>query len=464
MDTVMTTVLNNFVVVKKTRGDVLNPAAYRSTVEMINGIIRQGDYLGFKEAYSLFLEHILDLNDPHETTDAGFLDEIIEYTYNIYVDMTPTPLDEEEFRTFIVPSITFLELLKRIFLNKWLYLRIRNTDGSVPESFTTKLSEDWDLNVNLNTDVEYSFSSAIPNEKAFIRSGWVDPTTPRAIVFNALDITTEFEKYDTVFHTSPASPYETITGTTFGYPVTITGSSNDLKVKISVNKAAAQNTTLVSLLNVNRTLTISMSSSSTITVALGTTVIFNNVACEDGKLILSINKTGLFQLTVSNNSVYTTTTNTVNLDTVGILTTALIGIPLENVFTSSFGAKDITILKDSASVGEVPELLPLIFYTPQSSTVPLSNTVSVSGTSVMFVPQLGYKIYLTLSGTWSGTVTLQMSRDGGASWGSITASGEIIGFYSGNCDESITLVSDPLVRFRLVYTIDSGSLTYRLAQ
>jgi len=407
---------------------------------------------------------LLDFNDPHNVTDVGFLEEIIEYIYSVYINMTPTPLSEEDFRILIVPNISFIELMKRAFLNKWLYLKIRNIDGSIPQEFTIKLSEDWSFNTDPNEEVTYTFPIALTDEISFIRSGWNNVTTPRATVFNALDLTSEFDRYDTVFHTCVSSPYETVTGSAFGYPVTITGSSNDFMIKVSTNKAPSQTTTLISLLNVNNTLTVRMTSTSAITVMLETTTIFNNVICNDCKFILTVNKNGLFQLITSNNGAYTTTSNTINLTSVGILTTALIGIPLMNNFDGSFGAKEISVVKPFATVGETPSILPLIFYTPQSTTVPLQNTVSVSGTSQVFFPQLGYKVYLTLSGTWIGTVSLQISRDGGSSWGSFTSGGEVIGFYSGNCDEAVTNVIDPLVRFRLVYSVTSGTLSYRLAQ
>lgn len=460
----MTTVLKNFVVVKKTRGDVLKPAMYRSTVEMINGITRQGDYAGFKDAYKEFLDHILDLNDPHQAADDGYLDEVITYVYNVYVDMVTTPLSEADFRLFIVPTLSFFELLKRIFLNNWLYLRIRNPDGSVPQQFTIKLTDDWGKNIIPNLPVQYTISKVVPNEREFIKLGLGSFITPSQVVFNASDLTPDFEKYDTVFHTSRSSPFEMVNTTAVGYFVNITGSSNDFWLKITTNKAPTQTTTLLSLLNINRTLTVVMNSNSTVSVLLDSNPIFSNVMCNDCKLLININKNGVFQLSTSSDGVYSTVTNTVSLSTVGILTTALIGIPLADHFTETFGAREISIYKSKTEVGEVPAILPLIIFTPQSTSVPLAGSASATGNSQVFTPVMGYKIYLTLSGTWAGTVNLQISRNGGDTWGEMTTDGVTLGEYTTNCDESVVEVTDPTVRFRLIYTITSGTLSYRIAQ
>lgn len=460
----MTAVLKNWVSIKKTRGDLLKPATARSTVEMILGILRQYDFDEFKDAYKSFLAHLVDYNDPHKVTENGFLDELIDLVYGIYTKMTGTPLTEEDFRATIVPSLDFFELLRRILLNHWLYLKIRNPDGSVPQTGTVILGDDWGVNVNQTTPVAFDFGTALPNEDEFILRGWTGSITPRNIVFNALDLGTGFENSVSLFHTSTAAPYETVTGGAFGYPVSLSGSSNDLQIKIVTNKLPAQTTTLFTIINVSNTLIITMDLTGAISVNLNNTPVFTNVNCNDGKMWLSISRQGEFYLTTSHNSTLTTQLVTQSLDAVGLFTTGIVGVALAGYFSSDFGLKELSVSKPKAEVNVEPAILPLIFYTPPAEIAPIQGETTDDMVTPVFFPQPGYKVYLTLAGTWTGAVQVQISHDGGASWRTMTSGGVPMGYYSGNCDEVLTMVTDPLTRFRMIISSLSGTLSYRLAQ
>lgn len=460
----MTTVLKNFVSVKKTRGDVLHPATATSIVEMIIGISKEYDFAGFNDAYKDFLAHLLNFNDPHKVTDAGFLEEIITFAYSVYEKMTATPLTEEEFRETIVPELTFLELLRRIFLNHWVYSQVKNLDGSVPETISITLTEDWGRNVDTTTPVTISFGTELPNEDEFIFRGWSGNSTPIPIVFNADDLTSAFSVYEILFHTSTATPYETPTGGSFGYPVSLTGSSNDLAVAIKTTAYPSQSTVLFSLINISNTLTITMSETGAISVKLNTLDLFTNIPCSDAELRLRIQRNGQFSLTVSNNSIETTSYTTQSLNAIGQFTTGIVGVALTGPFSPAFGLKELSVYKPSVQLEKAPEIIPLIFYTSPAESLTVNGTATTTRFSEVFTPEQDRKVYLTLSDAWVGSVIVQISRDSGSTWHPMTYDGSPVGAYSTNCDESIGVFSGDTTRLRLSITILSGSLSYRIAQ
>jgi hypothetical protein len=78
---------------------------------------------------------------------------------------------------------------------------------------------------------------------------------------------------------------------------------------------------------------------------------------------------------------------------------------------------------------------------------------------------LGRDMYLTLSGGWTGTVQVQRSTDNGVTWNNITiGGGQTWGRYTGACDEVVDTPTDGASKYRLFFTISTGTVTYRLAQ
>lgn len=100
-----------------------------------------------------------------------------------------------------------------------------------------------------------------------------------------------------------------------------------------------------------------------------------------------------------------------------------------------------------------------------ATSTPVVGTANNTSNSAIFTPQLGRDMYLTLSGTWDGSVQVQRSVDGGSTWNNITiAGGQPWGHYTDNCDEVIDQPTDSDGRYRLSFVITTGTVNYRLAQ
>ena len=101
---------------------------------------------------------------------------------------------------------------------------------------------------------------------------------------------------------------------------------------------------------------------------------------------------------------------------------------------------------------------------PLESGTPLTGSLSTSGLVGPFDPARGRAIWLSLSGTWTGTVTVQRSVDGGATRLPLTAGGLLWAAFTANACEPVAEDSESGAAYYLDVTIASGTLTYRLAQ
>lgn len=95
---------------------------------------------------------------------------------------------------------------------------------------------------------------------------------------------------------------------------------------------------------------------------------------------------------------------------------------------------------------------------------PLAATTSVSATAGPFAPSSDRPVILALSGTWSGTITVLRSSDGGVTRHPLTAGGHPWGIFTTNCCEPVWQESASDAALYLDIALTSGSLTYRLAQ
>lgn len=96
-----------------------------------------------------------------------------------------------------------------------------------------------------------------------------------------------------------------------------------------------------------------------------------------------------------------------------------------------------------------------------ASATPVSAALA-TGTSEVFTPQPGRAVCVTLTGTWTGTVTVQKSRDAGITWAAMTAAGSPWAVFTGNCDEPVDEPGDNDVRYRLLIALGTGTGAYRL--
>lgn len=101
-----------------------------------------------------------------------------------------------------------------------------------------------------------------------------------------------------------------------------------------------------------------------------------------------------------------------------------------------------------------------------ATPTPLAGVDTTAGAQDFgpFTPQLGRAIWLTLSGTWSGTTQVLRSTDGGTTRLPLTIAGGAWGSFTANCNEPVTEESDAAATYYLRITLTSGSATYRMAQ
>lgn len=100
-----------------------------------------------------------------------------------------------------------------------------------------------------------------------------------------------------------------------------------------------------------------------------------------------------------------------------------------------------------------------------ATSTPLAATTTASGASAAFAPQLSRAIWLTLSGVWTGSVTLQRSTDAGATWNALTyGDGSARPAWTANMQATIAEETVAGATYRLLITITSGSLSYRMEQ
>ena len=99
-----------------------------------------------------------------------------------------------------------------------------------------------------------------------------------------------------------------------------------------------------------------------------------------------------------------------------------------------------------------------------TATTPLVGTASTTSVVGPYQPAIGRAVMLLLTGTWSGTVKVVRSVDGGTTKQPLTINGSTWGQFTTNCCEAVWDESESAARFFLDITLASGSVTYRVAQ
>lgn len=95
---------------------------------------------------------------------------------------------------------------------------------------------------------------------------------------------------------------------------------------------------------------------------------------------------------------------------------------------------------------------------------PLGGTTSTSATFGPFVPVAGQPVVISLSGSWTGAVSLLRSVDGGTTRLPVTMAGRTWGQYSANVCEPVWEEAEASAGLYLDVALQSGTVTYRLAQ
>lgn len=292
----MVSIIENFVTVRKNRHDVLNPTQYRSIIEMIRALLKNVD--GLKSATPLINAHVNDLNDPH---DEGRIvkESITSFIYDIYSKMTLTPMSLIDFKTFVVPSLDFLELLRRIGLNRYLYNDISDVDGSVPSSVSAVLGLDWEY---LNTpliSILLSFDTPIDNEDDFIQ--YRSDSVP---IFDSDFDQIKLDDRRILFETSSASPYNDISNTSIEYSKDIYLVKNSLTAYVRFVYSPTNVTPIVSFNTSSGSVILQVNPDKSLDLIVDSNnVITDTVISSDGAILVNIIKNDRIQI-ITNTGIY----------------------------------------------------------------------------------------------------------------------------------------------------------------
>lgn len=99
-----------------------------------------------------------------------------------------------------------------------------------------------------------------------------------------------------------------------------------------------------------------------------------------------------------------------------------------------------------------------------TAPAPLQAQTSASTLAGPFTPLRDAPIHLQLTGTWTGTVTVQRSIDGGTTRTPLTVGGLPWARFSGNASEVIWEEGEVGATFYLDIVLTSGTLGYRVSQ
>ena len=94
----------------------------------------------------------------------------------------------------------------------------------------------------------------------------------------------------------------------------------------------------------------------------------------------------------------------------------------------------------------------------------LAGTATAALTVGPYVPAAGRPLVLALSGTWTGTVRLLRSTDGGANRLPLSLGGAPWAVFTANVCEPVWDEAESAASFYLQLTPATGSIVYRLAQ
>lgn len=118
----------------------------------------------------------------------------------------------------------------------------------------------------------------------------------------------------------------------------------------------------------------------------------------------------------------------------------------------------------AALVAGVRAPLPVVTAPVAATSTPLEGTASASTLAGPFFPQLGRQIWLTLSGTWAGSVTVQRSTDAGATRLPLTVAGQPWARFTANTQEPVAEETVASASYYLDIALTSGTLAYKVQQ
>jgi hypothetical protein len=277
---------------------------------MIRGILKDYDFPGVIKAYSDFVAHVANTDDPHEEgislDTVSLFQEIANDVFTIYQSMLPSPLSLNDFNSNIVPTLNYPELIRRICLNHTLYNAIKNEDGSVNSSVSVTLSDEYGWAASNAGPVTITFVNPITDETDFIRAGWNGGSSPYPVIFTAENLIQCIPDLRVVFSTSSCCPLYDPTSVG-GVFTTDVSAGREATIVLEVVNTPTVQTTLLELISGIDTLSVIMNTDKTITVVCdGITLTSSNMLCSDGKILVSILDNGQILMSTSNNGTFVT--------------------------------------------------------------------------------------------------------------------------------------------------------------
>jgi hypothetical protein len=103
---------------------------------------------------------------------------------------------------------------------------------------------------------------------------------------------------------------------------------------------------------------------------------------------------------------------------------------------------------------------------PQEALVsaPLTGTANGNSEAGAFAAVPGRPIWITLSGEWTGTVSVYRSVDSGATKLPLTIAGQPWGVYTGNANEEVAEETVTGATYYLEFALTDGTVDYRVQQ
>lgn len=99
-----------------------------------------------------------------------------------------------------------------------------------------------------------------------------------------------------------------------------------------------------------------------------------------------------------------------------------------------------------------------------ATSTPLAGVQSANALLGPFAAQVGRELWLSLSGSWTGSVQVLRSVDGGATKLPLTIGGQAWATFSANCNEQVSTETSGGATYYLQFVMSTGAVTYRLAQ
>jgi hypothetical protein len=337
----MSSLITNFAALSAQDRDLLSPMEYRTIVEMIRGILNSYQFRKLDGVVKEFYDHVNSKDPLYADSGVNFYTKIIESAYDVYVNMTANPMSLSDFETTIAPTLGFVELFRRIVLNRYLYDQVKNVSGGVTAGdYAVYLSPDWRVSESYPNPVTLTFPQNLANEAEFIRFGWDANTTPFAAIFTADLLTPSRLDLPVIFSATSDSVV------TFGSPtpIPLPIASNDLTVHLQVTGTPTSTLSLLTLQNAYDVIGISINTDRLVTVSLnGVRQLGGSVKSDDGKIAVIIDKQGYLSLQVTNQMSQLRSRVSFFFNNSAPLTSLSLTGPYRTQFGTGFGLRSVTI-------------------------------------------------------------------------------------------------------------------------